>query len=196
VDPLIEPRPGDVLTERLLLRGWSERDEQQLLAMSTDSEVMRYFLRVMSAEEARTFVRRQRRLLEAGRPGLFAVETREDGRFVGFVGLAEPRFEAAFTPCVEIGWRLTRGAWGKGYATEAGRAVLAHAFGTLGLDEVVSFTAALNLPSQAVMRRLGMHAERDEDFDHPSLPEGDPLRRHVLYRLRAEKWRRGGRVEG
>jgi RimJ/RimL family protein N-acetyltransferase len=74
--------------------------------------------------------------------------------------------------------------------------VLAHAFGTLGLDEVVSFTAALNLPSQAVMRRLGMHAERDEDFDHPSLPEGDPLRRHVLYRLRAEKWRRGGRVEG
>ena len=184
MDPLTDA--GDeTVTERLLLRGWREEDEEPLLAVSADPEVMRYFPRPMTREEAHLFVTHQGALLAAARPGLFAVETRHDRRFIGFVGLAEPRFEAPFTPCVEIGWRLARPAWGHGYATEAGRAVLAHAFGSLGLAEVVSFAAVVNLPSQSVMRRLGMHTDRREDFDHPWLDPGHPLRRHVLYRLSA-----------
>ena len=96
---------------------------------------------------------------------------RDSGTFIGFVGLAEPRFEAPFTPCVEIGWRLRRDAWGHGYATEAAEAVLAHGFETLHLPEIVSFTTVANEPSQAVMRRLGMHHDPADDFDHPSVPQ-------------------------
>ena len=186
MDPLTDAA-DETVTDRLMLRGWSEADEEPLLSLSSDPEVMRYFPRVMTVEEAHDLVVRQRALRAAGRPALFAVETRQDRRFIGFVGLAEPRFAAPFTPCVEIEWRLARSAWGHGYATEAARAVLSHAFGCLRLAEVVSFTAVVNLPSQAVMRRLGMHTDRSEDFDHPSVTPGHPLRRQVLYRLRAEE---------
>ena len=103
--------------------------------------------------------------------------------FVGFVGLAEPSFEAHFAPAIEIGWRLAREAWGRGYATEAARAAAAFASATLGLDELVSFTAAGNARSRSVMRRLGMTHDPADDFDHPALPQGHDLRRHVLYRL-------------
>jgi RimJ/RimL family protein N-acetyltransferase len=103
--------------------------------------------------------------------------------FIGFAGLAVPRFTAAFTPCVEIGWRLAVEHWGKGYATEAARLALAYGFETAGLAEIVSFTTVANLRSRAVMERLGMHRDPADDFDHPSLPDGHPLRRHVLYRI-------------
>ena len=102
---------------------------------------------------------------------------------LGAVALLEPTFEAPFTPCLEIGWRLARAWWGHGLATEAARALLAHAFGPLGRSEVVSFTTVANLASRRVMRRLGMSHDPSEDFDHPRLPLGHPLRRHVLYRL-------------
>lgn len=174
-------------TDRLLLRGWRPDDAGALLAMSTDPEVMRFFPPPMSAEEATPFVDRQRAREAAGAPYLFVVETRDEPEFVGFVGLAEPAFEAFFTPCVEIGWRLVRAAWGKGYATEAGREVLRHAFDDRALPEVVSFTAVLNTPSVAVMRRLGM--ERVAEFDHPAVPAESPLRRHGLFRLSADRWR-------
>src|SRR5205085_6851705 len=103
-------------------------------------------------------------------------------------GLAVPAFEAPFTPCVEIGWRLAAEHWGKGYATEAARAVLAVAFGTLGQGEVVSFTVPGNVPSRRVMERIGMARSPADDFDHPALPAGHPLRRHVLYRIRRGEW--------
>jgi RimJ/RimL family protein N-acetyltransferase len=192
VDPLTDPLGGNVTTDRLTLRGWRDDDEPRVLALSTDPEVMRHFPRHATAAEAYELVSRHRALLVAGRPGLFAVETREEQTFLGFVGLAEPRFEASFTPCVEIGWRLVRSAWGHGYATEAARAVLRHGFETLRLPEILSFTATVNLPSIAVMRRLGMHTDPGEDFDHPAVPAGHPVRRHVLYRLRAEEWRARG----
>lgn len=174
-------------TDRLLLRGWRPGDADALLAMSTDPEVMRFFPRPMRPDEADAFVARQRSREAAGAPYLLVVETRDEPDFVGFVGLAEPSFEAFFTPCVEIGWRLVRPAWGKGYATEAARAVLAHAFDEHGLPEVVSFTAVLNTPSVAVMQRLGM--ERVAEFDHPAVPADSALRRHVLFRLSADRWR-------
>jgi ribosomal-protein-alanine N-acetyltransferase len=122
--------------------------------------------------------------------GLWAVEVRpHDGApvtgFVGFVGLAVPAFEAAFTPCVEIGWRLARGAWGQGYATEGARAALRFGFDVAGIDEIVSFTTVENARSRAVMGRLGMTRDPADDFEHPGLPVEDPLRPHVLYRLAA-----------
>ena len=113
--------------------------------------------------------------------------------FVGFVGLSVPTFEAHFTPCVEVGWRLARAHWGRGYATEAAGAALTFGFSDVGLDEVVSFTVPHNRPSRRVMQRLGMRRDPAEDFEHPSLPEGHPLRRHVLYRLHRDHWLQAAR---
>ena len=176
-------------TPRLRLRPWTDDDLEPMVAICTDPEVMRWFPRPNTREEVVALLARQRAHLAAGGPGLFAAERLADSALLGFVGLARPSFEAPFTPCVEVGWRLTREAWGHGYATEAARVVLRHGFTTLGLDEVVSFTSVGNLPSQAVMQRLGMHHDAADDFDHPRLPETHPLRRHVLYRLTAEEWR-------
>ena len=118
--------------------------------------------------------------------GLWAVEIPGVAPFAGFIGLSVPGFQARFMPCVEIGWRLAAEHWGRGYATEGARAALAFGFDVLGLSEIVSFTTAGNLPSLRVMERLGMRRDPADDFDHPTLPEGHPLRRHVLYRLRAD----------
>jgi ribosomal-protein-alanine N-acetyltransferase len=122
--------------------------------------------------------------------GLWAVERRDDGSFIGFAGLAAPSFQAPFTPCVEVGWRLARAAWGHGFATEAAQAALRWGFETFGLDEIVSFTVPGNARSRAVMERLGMTRDPADDFDHPNRPPGDPLQRHVLYRLSYEAWLR------
>jgi RimJ/RimL family protein N-acetyltransferase len=126
--------------------------------------------------------------------GLWALEVRATGRFVDFTGLWSPDFEAPFTPAIEVGWRLARIAWGRGYATEAATAALDFAFERLGLDEVVSFTTPLNRRSVAVMRRLGMTRGEADDFDHPRTPPGHVLRRHVLYRMPAERWTQQGRT--
>ena len=189
MDPLIEPRGGNLTTQRLVLRSWGDDDEESLFRLSTDPEVMRHFPAPATREQIAGMVSRHRDNLAAGRPGLYAVEVAETRTFIGFVGLAVPRFEAPFMPCVEIGWRLRREAWGHGFATEAAARALAHGFETLRLPEIVSFTTVANEPSRAVMRRLGMQHDPAEDFDHPSIPEGHPMRRHVLYRLTAEQWR-------
>ena len=143
---------------------------------------MEFFPRVLTRGESDELVGR----IEAGFArdgfGLWAVEVREAGEFVGFAGLNPVEFEAPFTPAVEVGWRLARTAWGNGYATEAGRAALEFGFERVGLAEVVSFTTAANRRSRAVMERLGMSRDPADDFEHPSLPPGHPQRPHVLYR--------------
>jgi RimJ/RimL family protein N-acetyltransferase len=176
-----------IRTERLVLRQWTDEDLAPFAAINADPEAMRHFPTLLSREESDALASRIRTGLEDQGWGLWAVEV-TDGPvkgFAGFTGLAVPRFEAHFTPSVEIGWRFDRRFWGRGYATEAARAALEMAFGTLSLDEVVSFTAVENERSRAVMHRLGMAHDPREDFDHPSLAEGHPLRRHVLYRLAA-----------
>jgi RimJ/RimL family protein N-acetyltransferase len=125
----------------------------------------------------------------------WAVEVPGEVSFAGFTGLVVPKFEAHFTPCVEIGWRLARPHWGKGYAVEAASVALRAAFGPLGLEEVVSLTVPANHRSRRVMERLGMHHVAADDFDHPLLPDGHRLRRHVLYRMAREEWAACG-VEG
>jgi RimJ/RimL family protein N-acetyltransferase len=170
-------------TERLLLRQWRDEDLVPFAALNADPEVMEFFPAPLTPEQSADLAGRHQALLEAGEPGLFATEVRATGEFIGFVGLAVPKFEAAFTPCVEVGWRLARSAWGQGYATEAAGAVLEHGFNTLMLNEIVSFTAAINLRSRAVMERIGMTRDPADDFDHPSIPPGDRLSWHVLYRV-------------
>lgn len=175
---------AELTTERLLLRQWRDDDVLPFARMNADPQVMEFFPSPVTAEQTAEMVGRQQALLEAGAPGLFAAELRETGAFLGFVGLSVPRFQAHFTPAVEIGWRLDASYWGQGYASEGATAVLDHAFTTLALDEVVSFTSVANLRSRALMVRLGMHHDPADDFDHPALDADDPLLRHALYRLR------------
>lgn len=125
--------------------------------------------------------------------GLWALELRDGGEFIGFAGLAVPAFEAHFTPAVEVGWRLVRSAWGNGYATEAGEAALGFGFGEAGLSEIVSFATVANDRSRAIMERLGMSRDPAEDFNHPGLPRGHRLSPHVLYRIMSSDFQRRSR---
>lgn len=169
-----------IQTERLMLRRWSASDLEPFAALNADPEVMRYFPGTLSPAESDAMVERIEARFDSDGFGLWAVE--RDGQFLGFTGLSRPRFDAHFTPAVEVGWRFARFAWGHGYATEAARVAVAFGFRTLGLDQIVSFTTVTNEPSRAVMRRLGMTHDPADDFDHPALPD-HPLQRHVLYRL-------------
>lgn len=151
--------------------------------MNADPEVMRFFPRLLTRRQSDQMLDRIRRGFRERGFGLSAVSVTSGPRFIGFVGLSVPTFEAAFLPCVEIGWRLVRTAWGNGYATEAAREALRFGFEDLGLKEVVSFTTVSNVASRRVMERLGMERDVAGDFAHPRVPVGDPLRTHVLYRL-------------
>ncbi len=154
---------------------------------------MRYFDQPLTRRASDRLADRIEGDLERNGWGLWALEQRASGRFLGFTGLARPTFEARFVPAVEIGWRLSRAAWGAGFATEAARAAAGFAFDELALDELVSFTAECNAACRAVMRRLGMRHDAADDFDHPHLPEG-ALPRHVLYRLTASEWEASART--
>ncbi len=157
--------------------------------MNADPVVMEHFPAVLTREESDALVDQIEAGFESNGFGLWAVEVRDGAPFVGFVGLNVPRFDAPFTPAVEIGWRLDRRHWGRGYATEAAGSALAAGFSEAGLEEIVSFTSTGNLRSRRVMERLGMHRAPADDFDHPRLPVGHQIRRHVLYRLRRTEWR-------
>lgn len=175
---------ADLATARLILRHWRPEDLPPFAAMNADPRVMAHFPGTLDQTASDALARAIGDELVRDGFGLWAVEVPGIAPFVGFVGLRKPAFEAHFTPCLEIGWRLAFPYWGRGYATEAARAVIAHAFGPLALDELVSFTVPANLRSRAVMERLGMTYSPAEDFGHPKLPESHPLRPHVLYRLR------------
>jgi RimJ/RimL family protein N-acetyltransferase len=175
-------------TSRLLLRRWEPSDFAPFADLNNDPEVMRHIREPMTPVESDAFVDRIEEHFKADGYGLWALEVRATGAFVGFTGLAPQTFEAPFNPSVEVGWRLARGAWGHGYATEAGSAALDFAFEVLELDEVVSITTAGNLRSQAVMRRLGMTRDPADDFEQPHLPVGHRLRPGVLHRLSRQRW--------
>jgi RimJ/RimL family protein N-acetyltransferase len=177
---------GNILiqTKRLLLRRWREQDREHFYRLNSDPRVMEFMPTCLTPEESDLLFERINEHFRKHDFGLYAEELREDRTFLGYVGLSVPSFEASFTPCVEIGWRLLADNWGRGLATEGALAVVNHAFGELRLDEIVSFTVPENLRSRRVMEKIGMTHDVSADFDHPNLPEGHPLRRHVLYRLR------------
>jgi len=163
------------------MRRWRAGDREPFAALNADPEVMEHFMATMTRAESDAFVDRIEAGFDTYGYGLWAVDAASG--FIGYVGLQWTRFDARFTPAVEIGWRLARPAWGHGYATEAAIAVRDFALRDIGLDEIVSFTTYRNERSQAVMRRIGMTHDPADDFDHPGLPVDHPMRPHVLYRL-------------
>jgi RimJ/RimL family protein N-acetyltransferase len=177
-----------IQTQRLHLRLWRDKDLPAFAAMNADPRVMEFFPRPLDRDESNARAVRIREHFARHGFGLWAVDVPGVAEFVGFVGLSVPDFEAHFTPCVEVGWRLGHEHWGRGYATEAARAALDFGFQRLALEEIVSFTVPANQRSRRVMEQIGMIRTPDDDFDHPVLPEGHPLRRHVLYRaLRGQR---------
>jgi RimJ/RimL family protein N-acetyltransferase len=171
-------------TERLILRLWESRDREPFARMNNDPRVMELFPSALSRAESDAMADRLEAHFRAHGFGLYALELRQGPAFIGFAGLAVPTFQAHFTPCVEIGWRIAAEHWRRELATEAARAVVRHAFDSLGLAALVSFTVPANTRSRRVMEKIGMTRDPTDDFDHPNLPEGHPLRPHVLYRLK------------
>jgi RimJ/RimL family protein N-acetyltransferase len=174
----------ELRTERLVLRSWRDSDREPFAALNADPVVMEHFVAPLSHAESDALVDRIEAAFEEHGWGLWAVEVPGVAEFIGFIGLAVPGFDAPFTPCVEVGWRLARSAWGHGYAPEGATEALRFAFDDLGLDEVVSFTSVGNAKSRRVMEKLGMTHDPADDFDHPRVPAGHRISRHVLYRIR------------
>jgi len=179
-------------TERLRLRRWLPSDREPFAQINADPRVMEFFPATLSRDESDAGVDRIEEHFRKHRFGLCAVELIESGTFIGYIGLMIPGFQAAFTPCVEVGWRLSAAHWGSGLATEGAAAMVKCAFESVGLNELVSFTVPANIRSRRVMEKIGMTRDCAADFDHPNLPAGHPLRRHVLYRLRRSDWQRLG----
>src|SRR5262249_2936117 len=170
--------------DRLYLRRWQASDRPPFAKMNADPRVVEFFPGPLSPAESDALVDRIEAHFEKHGFAQWAVEIPGVSPFAGFIGLSIPRFEAPFTPCIEIGWRLDAEHWNRGYATEGARAALAFGFQWLDADEIVSFTVPGNVRSRRVMEKLGMKHSPGDDFDHPLLPEAHPLHRHVLYRIR------------
>lgn len=180
-------------TERLVLRRWDEADLETFAQLNSDPVVMEFFPAMLSREESDAFARRIEASFDECGYGLFALEVTRGARFAGFVGLHSLAGAAMpFAADVEVGWRLARSAWGKGYATEAAEAVLAFGFRECEMTEIVSFTSQVNVRSKRVMQKIGMHRDPAEDFLHPRVEAGHVLSPHVLYRLTASEWETGG----
>jgi RimJ/RimL family protein N-acetyltransferase len=173
----------ELVTDRLVLRRWQHSDLAPFATLNADPRVTQFLPGTLTRDASDRLAARIAAHFDAHGFGPWAVEIRDVEPFAGFIGLSIPDFEAPFTPCVEIGWRLAAGHWGHGYATEGARAALRFGFETLGLREIVAFTVPENARSRRVMEKLEMTRDVADDFDHPSLPDGHPLKRHVLYRI-------------
>lgn len=181
------PQAIEIDTPRLRLRQWRAADREPFAALNSDPAVMEFFPAPQSRSASDASIDAWQSQFAAQGWSNWAVEVRETGGFAGFVGLTVPRRMLPFSPCVEVGWRLAREHWGKGYATEGARGALGVGFERLQLAEVVSFTAVGNLRSRAVMERIGMR-NANQDFEHPGVPEGHALRLHCLYRITRAQW--------
>jgi len=169
----------DIETERLILRRWIESDLEPFTKMNQDAEVMRYFVNTLTAEDVKKFCIRNTQEFSEYDYGFYAVEEKESGDFIGFIGFHYVEMDAEFCPCVEIGWRLNKPYWNKGYATEGAKACLKHGFSHLGFEKVYAFTTVTNTPSQNVMKKIGMKFVNN--FDYPTIAEGHPKKPHVYY---------------
>jgi RimJ/RimL family protein N-acetyltransferase len=172
-----------IRTARTILRQWREADRAPFARLNADPEVMAHFVATLGRQQSDALVARLADHIACHGFGFWALEIPGVAPCAGFVGLNHVTFPAPFSPTVEIGWRLDRGVWGRGYATEAAAAAARFAFAELGRDEIVAFVVPGNRPSRAVMERIGMRHDPDGDFEHPRVPEGHALRRHLLYRL-------------
>jgi RimJ/RimL family protein N-acetyltransferase len=176
--------PRELRTDRLYLRRWRASDRAPFARLNCDPRVVEFLPAALTSDQSNAVADRIEAHFERHGFAQWAVEIPGITPFAGFIGLSIPRFKAPFTPCVEVGWRLDADYWNRGYATEGARAALAFGFEWLQLEEIVSFTVPANVRSRRVMEKIGMTHSLGDEFDHPLLPEGHPLRRHVLYRLR------------
>ena len=172
-----------VESERLILRNWKDSDQPVFAQMNTDPKVMEFLPKSFWGNDGKEVIARIKNSIETNGYGMWAMERKDTGEFIGFTGLHSPTWEAHFTPCIEVGWRLASKYWGQGFATEGALASLDYGFNKMNLDEIVSFTVPDNTRSRKVMDRIGMTYDKSGDFNHPTLPENDPLSQHVLYRL-------------
>ena len=179
---LVGPAP-ELRTERLLLRRWIPTDVEPYAALNADPEVREHFPNTLTRGESEAEIARFEARFDERGYGLWAVEVPGVASCIGYVGLDLATFDAPFTPAVEVGWRLARDHWGKGYASEGARAALRFGFDTVGLDEIVSFTTTGNVRSRSVMERIGMTRDPAFDFEHPNVAVGHRVRPHVLYRV-------------
>lgn len=180
---------ADLATERLVLRPLATADLEPLTAMHADPAVMDWLAGPLDRDASLAFIARSEERWARDGMGFWSIRAPDEPTFLGLVSLLKVAFDAPFAPAVEVGWRLTHGAWGRGIATEAATAALRFGFGPCDLDEVVAFTIPANRRSRAVMERLGMRHAAAGDFDHPRFASGSAFRRHVLYRLSAADWR-------
>ncbi len=180
-----------LITQRLILRAWTLNDLDAYTAINQDPRVLEFLPGPLTREQAAEQIKRFNAEINECKFGLLACELKATGELIGFVGLSIPQFEAPFTPCIELGYRLGSQYWGNGYATEAARAVLQFAFRKLNLKEIVAFTVPANTRSRNVMEKLGMLRNPADDFQHPKLADGHPLREHVLYRLTRDQYFKG-----
>jgi RimJ/RimL family protein N-acetyltransferase len=180
-------------SERLRLRQWEDKDLPFFIAMNKDPEVMHFLPKQLTAEESIAVMERLKRDIDENGFGRFACALKDTDECIGFVGLSKPNIEAHFTPCVEICWRLRSEYHGKGYATEAARAVLKFGFEKAGLDEIVSFTTLMHMASRNVMEKIGMTRNPADDFMHPRLAPDHWLSKHVLYRISKKQWQEDNR---
>lgn len=170
-------------TKRLSLRTWEESDIPKMCEINQSPDVMRYFPGLKTPDETKKFIEGASQHFDVHGYTLYAVDVINEASCIGFIGLSIADFDAPFTPATEIGWRLSSNYWGQGLATEGAKAVLEYAFKGLSLPEIVSFTAEQNKPSIRVMEKIGLARNIADDFMHPLLSEGSPLRKHVLYRI-------------
>jgi RimJ/RimL family protein N-acetyltransferase len=190
---IVDTTPTELFTERLTLRRWRDSDRQPFAALNADPRVMEYYPAPLDRAQSDAMVTRIEETFDRLGIGLWAVEITATSTFAGYVGLWPATFPAPFPSATEVGWRLAHRHWGRGYATEAARRATADGFTRAGLEEIVSFTATTNRRSQRVMRRLGMTRDPGEDFEHPAVATGHPLRPHVLFRLARPPVTMGGR---
>ena len=176
-----------VRTARLVLRPFTDVDREPFFELNTHPEVVASLGSAPTRAESDAIVDHIDAEMARDGWGIWAVEVTGEAPFVGMVGLHRVRPELPFAPAVEVEWRLHPDAWGHGYATEAAAASLRYGFDRVGLEEIIAFTTTLNTRSQAVMERIGMRRDPGGGFDHPRVPEGSPLRRHVLYRVTASQ---------
>ncbi|NLY44575.1 MAG: GNAT family N-acetyltransferase [Tissierella sp.] len=166
---------------------WNESDRALLAKMNANKEVMKYFPKTLDSKETDNFLNRVQSHFKENGFGLWAVEIKDTKEFIGFIGLLNATFEADFTPCTEIGWRLDNRYWNNGYTTEGAKACLEYGFDELNIDTIYSFTAEINKPSENVMKKIGLR--RVGEFQHPNVEDSSPLKSHVLYRINKKEFR-------
>jgi len=175
-------------TERLILRPWEERDLKPFSHINCDPQVMEFYPHLLNYDESAALMHKMIADFSLRGYGFWAVEKQISSTFIGYIGLNYWDLQMPFSPCIDIGWRLSSKEWGHGYAIEGATAALDFGFQIIQLEEIVAMATSGNIRSHRVMQKLGMKSDPQENFEHPKVPKGDPLSLRLLYRLSKQEW--------